>query len=44
MSKMWWQENAVMFNYKGKMVSAKEIQKDTGLSLTTIYKKGVRGD
>lgn len=36
--------NAVVFNYKGKMVSAKEIQKETGLSLTTIYKKGVRGD
>lgn len=35
-------KNAVMFNYKGRIVSAKEIKKETGLSLTAIYKRGVR--
>lgn len=34
--------NAVRINYKGRLLSAREVKKETGLSLTTIYKRGVR--
>ena len=34
--------NAVRINYKGRLLSAREIKEETGLSLTTIYKRGVR--
>ena len=37
-------KNAVRFKYEGKLVSAKEISKKTGLSIHHIYKKGVRND
>lgn len=35
-------KNGVLFSYKGRIISAKELSKETGLSLDTVYKKGVR--